>query len=37
MYQIILGINTDILAHEIKRPDAVNAFEFTVTLESVQE
>jgi hypothetical protein len=35
MYQIILGITKDILAHEVKRHDADNTFEFTVTLESV--
>jgi hypothetical protein len=37
MYQIILGINKDRLAHKIKRHDADIAFQFTVTLESVQE
>jgi uncharacterized protein YciW len=37
MYQIILGINKDRLAHEIKRHDADNTFQFTVTLETVQE
>jgi hypothetical protein len=37
MYQIILGINKDRLAHEIKRHDADNTFQFTATLESVQE
>jgi hypothetical protein len=37
MYQNILGIYKDGLADEIKRHDADNTFEFTVTLESVQE
>jgi hypothetical protein len=32
-----LGINKDRLAHEIKRHDADNTFQFTLTLESVQE
>jgi hypothetical protein len=36
-YQIILGINKDRLGYEIKRHEADNSFEFTVTLESVQE
>jgi hypothetical protein len=36
MYQIILGSNKEV-AHEIKRHDADNTFEFTVTLESAQE
>jgi hypothetical protein len=33
MYQIILGINKDSLAHEVKRHAADNTFQFTVTLE----
>jgi hypothetical protein len=33
MYQIILGINKDRLAHEIKCHDADNTFAFTMTLE----
>jgi hypothetical protein len=37
MYQIILGINKDRFAPEIKRHAADNSFQFTVTLESVQE
>jgi uncharacterized Zn-finger protein len=37
MYQIILGINKDRLAHEIKRHAADNTFVFTVTLDSIQE
>jgi Zn ribbon nucleic-acid-binding protein len=37
MYQIILGTNKDREAHEIKRHDADNTFEFNVTLESVQD
>jgi hypothetical protein len=37
MYQIILWINKDRIAHEIKRHAADNTFVFTVTLESVQK
>jgi hypothetical protein len=37
MYQIIFGINKDRLAHEIIRHYADNTFQFTVTLELVQE
>jgi hypothetical protein len=37
MYQIILEIYKDRLAHEIKRHAADNSFVFTVTLDSVQE
>jgi hypothetical protein len=37
IYQIILKMNKDRLANEIKRHAPYNTFVFTVTLESVQE
>jgi hypothetical protein len=37
IYQNILGINKNRLAHEIKRHDSDSTFVFTVTLASIQE